>query len=62
MSKKLGGSGKGLGEKGKGVTKGTADSPPPPTPYFSHSLAVFVPFANVTKRKGNGCHGALKCQ
>ena len=29
-----------------------------PSPYclFSHSLAVFLPFASVWKRKGNGCY------
>ena len=24
--------------------------------YFSHSLAIFLPFASVWKRKGNGCY------
>ena len=30
-----------------------------PSPYclFCHSFAVFLPFASVWKRKGNGCYG-----
>ena len=30
--------------------------PPTPTAYVSHSLAVFLPFASVWERKGNGCY------
>ena len=54
MSKKIGSSGDGVSEKGRGWG-GKDASPSPPTPYF-RTLVAFVSFASGWKRKGNGCY------
>ena len=33
---------------------------PSPTALFCHSFAVFLPFASVWKRKGNGCYAGYR--
>ena len=57
-AKKLGRSREGVSKKGEEVGRKGTVRRFTPSPYclFCHSFAVFLPFASVWKRKGNGCY------
>ena len=54
----MGRSREGMSKKGEGVGRKGTVCRLTPSPYrlFCHSFAVFLPFASVWKRKGNGCY------